>query len=59
MHESLFLLQHSDGTVRIWRKQHESMDNMNTHSSCLVSAVQTGGGGVRDIFLAHLPVVPI
>ncbi len=24
--ESRFLLQHSDGRVRIWRKEHESMD---------------------------------
>ncbi len=38
---SRFLLQHSDGRVRIWRKEHESMD-----PSCLVSTVQTGGGGV-------------
>ncbi len=39
--ESWFLLRHSDGTVRIWRKEHESMD-----PSCLVSTVQAGGGGV-------------
>ncbi len=39
--ESWFLLQHSDGRVRIWRKEHESMD-----PSCLVSTVQAGGGGV-------------
>ncbi len=39
--ESRFLLQHSDGRVRIWRKEHESMD-----PSCLVSTVQAGGGGV-------------
>ncbi len=33
--------QHSDDRVRIiWRKEHESMD-----PSCLVSAVQAGGGG--------------
>ncbi len=38
--ESRFLLQHSDGRVRIWRKEHESMD-----PSCLVSTVQAGGGG--------------
>ncbi len=37
--ESRFLLRHSDGRVRIWRKEHESMD-----PSCLVSAVQAGGG---------------
>ncbi len=38
------------GRVRIWRKEHESMD-----SSYLVSMVQAGGGGVMvwgDIFLA-------
>ncbi len=29
--ESRFLLRHSDGRVRIWRKEHESMD-----PSCLV-----------------------
>ena len=39
--ESRFLLQHSDGRVRILRKQHEGMD-----PSCLVSMVQTGSGGV-------------
>ncbi len=37
--ESRFLLRHSDGRVRIWRKEHESMD-----PSCLVSTVQAGGG---------------
>ncbi len=45
--ESRFLLRHSDGRVRIWRKEHESMD-----PSCLVSTVQAGDG-VGDIFLAH------
>ncbi len=39
--ESRFLLRHSDGRVRIWRKEHESMD-----PSCLVSTVQAGGGGL-------------
>ncbi len=39
--EFQFLLWHSDGRVRIWRKEHESMD-----PSCLVSTVQAGGGGV-------------
>ncbi len=39
--ESRFLLQHSDGGVRILRKVHERMD-----PSCLVSTVQAGGGGV-------------
>ncbi len=44
------LLWHSDGMVRIWRKEHESMN-----PSCLVSTVQAGGGGVTvwDIFLPH------
>ncbi len=37
--ESGFLLRHSDGRVRIWRKEHESMD-----PSSLVSTVQAGGG---------------
>ncbi len=49
--ESRFLLQHSGGRVRIWRKEHESMD-----PSCLVSTVQAGAGGgvmVGDILLAH------
>ncbi len=48
--ESRFLLRHSDGRVRIWRKEHESMD-----PSCLVSMVQATGGGVMvwGIFLAH------
>ncbi len=49
--ESRFLLRHSDGRVRIWHKEHESMDPF-----CLVSTVQAGGGGasgVGDIFLAH------
>ncbi len=36
---SRFLLRHSDGRVRIWRKEHESMD-----PSSLVSMVQAGGG---------------
>ncbi len=39
--ESRFLLRNSDGRVRIWRKEHESMD-----PSCLVRMVQAGGGGV-------------
>ncbi len=56
--ESRFLLQHSDGRVRIWHKEHESMD-----SSCLVSTVQAGGGGVMvwGIFSWHTlgPLVPI
>ncbi len=38
---SRFLLRDTDGRVRIWRKEHESVD-----PSCLVSTVQTGGGGV-------------
>ncbi len=39
--ETWFLLRHSDDRVRIWRKEHESMD-----PSCLVSTVQAGDGGV-------------
>ncbi len=56
--ESQFLLRHSDGRVRISRKEHESID-----PSCLVLTVQAGGGGVMvwGIFswqtLGHL--VPI
>jgi len=48
--EFRFLLQHSDGRVRIWRKEHESMD-----PSCLGSTVQAGGGGVMvwGIFSWH------
>ncbi len=56
--ESWFLLRLSDGRVRIWRKEHESMD-----PSCLVSTVQAGGGGVMvwGIFFWHTlyPLVPI
>ncbi len=58
--ESRFLLRHSDGRVRIWPKEHESMD-----PSCLVSTVQAGGGGggamVWGIFSWHTlgPLVPI
>ncbi len=55
--ESWFLL-HSDGRVRIWYKEHESMD-----PSCLVSTVQAGDGGVMvwGIFSCHTlgPLVPI
>ncbi len=48
--ESQFLLQHSDGRVRFWHKEHENMD-----TSCLVSTVQAAGGGVmvRRIFSWH------
>ncbi len=56
--ESQFLLRYSDGRVRIWRKEHESMD-----PSCLISMVQAGGGGVMvwGIFSWHtlVPLVPI
>ncbi len=48
--ESRFL-RHSDGRVRIWRKEHESMD-----PSFLVSTVQAGAGGgvmVWRIFSWH------
>ncbi len=55
--ESRFLLRHSDGRVRIWRKEHESMD-----PACLVSTVQAGGGVmVWGVFSWHTlgPLVPI
>ncbi len=56
--ESRFLLRYSDSRVRIWRKEHESMD-----TSCLVSTVQAAGGGVMvwGIFSWHTlgPLVPI
>ncbi len=56
--ESRFLLQHSDGRVRIWCKEHESMD-----PSCIVSTVQAVGGGVMvgGIFSWHTlgPLVAI
>ncbi len=55
--ESRFLLRYSDGRVRIWRKEHESMD-----PSCLVSTVQAGGGVmVLGVFSWHTlgPLVPI
>ncbi len=48
--ESRFLLQHSVGRVRIWCKEHESMD-----PSCLVSTVQADGSDVMvwGIFSLH------
>ncbi len=55
--EPQFLLRHSDDRVRIWHKEHESMD-----PSCLVSMVQAGGGVmVWGIFSWHAlgPLVPI
>ncbi len=56
--ESRFLLQHSDGMVRVLHKEHESMD-----PSCLVSTVEAGGCGVMvwGIFSWHTlgPLVPI
>ncbi len=56
--DSWFLLRHSDGRVRIWRKEHESMN-----PSCLVSTVHAGWGGVMvwGIFSWHtlVPLVPI
>ncbi len=56
--ESRFLLRYSDGRVRIWRKEHESMD-----PSCLVSTVQAAGGGVMvwGLFSWYTlgPLVPI
>ncbi len=54
--ESRFLLQHSDGRVRILCKEHESMD-----PSCFVSTVQAGDGVmVWRIFSWHTlsPLVP-
>ncbi len=48
--ESRILLRHSDGRVRIWGKEHESID-----PSCLVSMVQAAGGVmVRGIFFGTL-----
>ncbi len=47
--ESRFLLRHSDGRVRIWHKDHESVD-----PSCLVSTVQAGGVMVWGIFFCTL-----
>ncbi len=55
--ESRFLLRHSDGRVRMRRKEHESMD-----PSCHVSTVQAGGGVmVWGILSWHTlgPLVPI
>ncbi len=56
--ESRFLRRHSDSRVRIWHKEHESMD-----PSCLVLTVQAFGGGVMvwRIFSWHTlgPLVPI
>ncbi len=46
--ESSFLLWHSDGRVRIWRKGHESIN-----PSCLVSMVQAGGVMMWGIFSWH------
>ncbi len=48
--ETGFLLRHSDGRVRIWCKEHESMD----HPAFLNgSGWGWGCNGVGDIFLAH------
>jgi len=56
--ESRFLLRHSDGRVRIGRKQNENMD-----PSCLVTTVQAAGGDlmVWGMFSWHTlgPLVPI
>ncbi len=46
--ESRFLLRHSDGRVRIWCKEQESMD-----PSYLVSTVQASGLMVWGIFFWH------
>jgi len=54
--ESQFLLRHSDGRVRIGHKQNENMD-----PSCLVTAVQAGGGemvwGMFGTLWAYLSIV--
>ncbi len=56
--ESQFLQRPSDGRVRIWHKEHESMD-----PSCFDSTVQAAGGGVMvwGIFSRHTlgPLLPI
>ncbi len=55
--ESRFLLRHSDDRVRIWHKEHESMN-----PSSFVSTVHAGGGlMVWGIFSWHTlgPLVPI
>ncbi len=53
-----FCCEHSDIRVRIWHKEHESMD-----PSCLVTTIQADGGGVTVwwIFSWHTlgPLVPI
>ncbi len=49
--ESRFLLRHSDGRVRIWWEEHESMD-----PSAIVSMVQAGGVMVWGTLA---PLVPI
>ncbi len=43
--ESRFLLRHSVGRVRIWRKEHESMD-----PSCLVSNLQQQRDAIMSIW---------
>ena len=48
-------LRHTDGSVKIGCKQHESMD-----PACLVSEVQADGGGVmvwEMFFMAHFGLV--
>jgi len=56
--ESRCLLRHSDGRVKIWRKQNKNMD-----PSCLVTIVQAAAGGVMvwEMFSWHTlgPLVPI
>ncbi len=55
--ESRSLLKHSDGRIRIWHNEHESMD-----PSCLVSTVQAGVGVMLwGMFSWHTlgPLVPI
>ncbi len=57
-YESRFLLRHSDGRVRILRKEHERM-----YPSCLDLTVQAGGDGVMvcGIYSWHTlgPLAPI
>ncbi len=50
--ESLFLLRQSDGRVRIWHKDHESMFRLFSGSGC--SMVQAAGGGGGGGFLVSI-----
>jgi hypothetical protein len=48
--ESRFLLFHTDGRTRVWRKPHEHM-----HPSCRMSTLPAGSGGVMlwAVFSLH------